>query len=254
MRAFALSTGSSGNSFFVESSKGNRILIDVGLSYSRTKEILNEKDIDIKSIDAILITHEHSDHILGLPNFLKNLKCKFYITKGTLDEINYVDSKFVVVKHHENFDVGDFKVFVIDKPHDAKEAVSYIVDDSVKRLGVFTDLGHVSNEIKHILRTLDFIFLEANYCENHIKNSKDNYNSNYLNRLMSDVGHLGLHQCYEALIDTCNDLQKTCLSHVSENTTTYENTYMQVREKLAKNNKFPELLIGFQGEPTEWVE
>jgi len=258
MRSFALSSGSSANCFYIESNLGVKVLVDLGLSYSKTEEILSERGIDIQEINAICITHEHSDHIIGLKTFASRLNCPIYISKGTFEEasgmsLNEKSDKFKIIKNHSNFNVEDLKVFVVGKPHDAKEAVSFVFDDTDKKLGVFTDLGHVTNEIKHVLKTLDVVYFEANYCEEYVGKIKDSFNSIYLNRLMSNVGHLGLHQTCEALIETANNTQKIILSHISENTNSYENTYRKVSEALREVSLFPQLVVSFQGEPTDWM-
>jgi hemerythrin-like domain-containing protein len=98
------------------------------------------------------------------------------------------------------------------------------------------------------------MFFEANYCDETIDKVKHKYHDTYLNRLMSDYGHLSLNQTIDALVDCSHDMQKIILSHISENTNSYENTYIKIRNALNEVNKFPELLVGFQGEPSEWIE
>lgn len=254
MKSFALATGSSGNCIYVESKLGVKILVDFGISFTKTKEILNDRDIDIKDIDAVFITHEHADHILGLETLIKKTKIPIYMSKGTFDKLRFIDSKkIIIVKNHQNLEIKDLKIFSISKPHDALEALSFIFDDGIK-LGVFTDLGHVNDEIKHVIKTLDIVYMEANYCEKHISKVRDNFNSNYLNRLMSNVGHLGLHQTCDALCDVAQNKQKIILSHISENTNTYTNAYLQVKNALNVIGVFPEIFVSFQGESTDWFE
>lgn len=252
MKSFALCSGSSGNCFYVESKEGVKILVDIGLSFSKAKEILDERGIDINSIDALFITHEHSDHVAGLQTFMNKIKCTVYMSQGSAKELKLKED-VKILKHHDYFSIGDMNIFSISKPHDASEALSFVFDDG-RKLGIFTDLGHVSDEIKHTIKTLDIIYFEANYCENHIEEVKHMFSTTYLNRLMSDFGHLGLHQTCQALVETANDSQKIMLSHISENTNSYENAYLKVRESLRNAGLFPQILVSFQGEPTEWIE
>lgn len=260
MKSFSLASGSSGNCNYIESQSGFKVLIDVGLSYVKTEEILSSKGIDIKDINAICITHEHGDHVSGLKTIASRLECPIYLSKGTFEEVSSIKvserdkKKWIIVKHHSNFKIGDINVLVVEKPHDAKEAVSFVFDDKDKKLGIFTDLGHITDEIKHIMKNLDVVYIEANYCNNHIKKNKDKFSQSYLNRLVSDVGHLGIHQTIDALIETAHDMQKIVLSHISENTNSYENAYVNVRDALREVDKLPEILVGFQGEPTDWIE
>jgi phosphoribosyl 1,2-cyclic phosphodiesterase len=259
MKTFTLSTGSSGNSFYVESSKGIKILVDCGLSYSKTKEILEQKNITLKELDAILITHEHSDHIFGLEQFIKNTNIPIYISKGTYNALKFqVEQEKTnlinFVKHHDSFTVEDLNILVLNRAHDSKEAISFIFNNNNKKLGIFTDLGHVDNESKHILKTLDIIYFETNYCDEIINKKKDNFHHTYINRLTSNVGHLSLTQAISALKDFANNNQTIILSHISENTNTYTNSYSKVKQALNLEKIYPNLQVGFQNEPSDWYQ
>lgn len=258
MRSFALASGSSGNCFFIEGNNGVKILVDLGLSFGKTKEVLNSRGIDINSISAIFITHEHSDHIKGFDVFLKNLDCNFYISKGTYkslsDSYDEFSSKIKFVKNHSLIDLDELRVFVVDKSHDSKEAVSFVFDDGKKKIGIFTDLGEVSNEIKHILKTLDVVYFETNYCEDYINKNCRHMSPNYLNRLMSNRGHLSLRQSIDCLKEVVRNEQRIILCHISENTNFYENAYLQIKEALNSIDLFPEIFVSFQGEACDWVE
>lgn len=254
MRSFALASGSSGNCFYVESSSGYKILVDVGIQFNKIVEILDSRGIDVNEINAVFITHEHSDHIIGLNTFMKNTNCPIYLSRGTFVGSKLLeDKRLIFMKNHDTINLDDVKVFAISKPHDSIEALSFVFDDGVK-LGIFTDLGHVNDEIKHTLKTLDIVYFEANYCPEHIETNKHKFNLTYLNRLMSNVGHLGLHQTCDAIGEFSNDNQRIVLSHISENTNSYENVYLRVSKVLNEVKKFPQIVISFQGEPTEWIE
>lgn len=262
MRSFALASGSSGNCFYLESSSGFSCLVDLGLSFKKMISILDSRDVDINKIDCVFITHEHIDHCCGLVQFLKNTKndVKIYLTKGTFNALKVdVDvfgfDRFVFVQSREVLKLDCGQVFIIDKMHDASEPVSFVFEFDGSKVGFFTDLGVVAVEVLEILKSLDVVYFEANYCSEFLKNKKMGFfNWNYVNRLTSDVGHLGVDDACDVLgCVSCND-QKIVLSHISQNTNTYENTYVKVKEALMKVGKFPELLVSFQGEATEWVE
>jgi phosphoribosyl 1,2-cyclic phosphodiesterase len=257
MKTFTLSTGSSGNSFYVESSKGIKILVDCGLSFTKTKELLEQKNISLEDLDAILITHEHSDHIFGLEQFIKNTSIPIYISKGTFKALKFqVEDKkkelINFVKHHDSFTIKDLNTLTLNRAHDSKEAVSFIFNDNHKKLGIFTDLGHVDNESKHILKTLDIIYFETNYCDEIINEKKDSFHHTYINRLTSNIGHLSLSQAITALKDFANNNQTIILSHISENTNTYTNSYSKVKSALNKEKLYPNLQVGFQNEASDW--
>lgn len=252
MKSFALSSGSSANCFYVESKTSDKFLVDLGLSFIKTREILETRNINIEDLSAIFITHEHSDHVVGIKSFLKNLSCDFYMTKGTFNALDIKSDKIKIIKEHDLINFNSLKLFVVSKPHDANEPVSFVFDEDGHKLGIFTDLGHVTEEIIYILKSLNVIYLEANYCHE-IINSKD-LNFNYVNRLVSDSGHLGVKQSCEILRQIIRDDQKIILSHISENTNSYENAYLKIKHFLDDLGKFPQILVSFQAEPTDWVE
>ena len=253
MRSFALASGSAGNCFYFESEK-KKVLVDVGLSFSKMSEKLEEKNLDVDLIDVIFITHEHLDHVKGFEMAFKNLKCDFYMSEGTFEALKLErDDRIKFVKNHDVLVFDDLKVFVVEKSHDAREAVSFVFESGGKKQGVFTDLGCVSDEIIHILKTLDVVYLEANYCEDFMKKSEKELNINYVNRLVSDKGHLSVGQCCDALKKFSFDGQRIILSHVSENTNSYANVYKCINEYLNKCDKNPILEVSFQNEATNWI-
>ena len=251
MRSFALATGSSGNCYYIESESGVKILVDIGLSFKRTKEILAQRGVDISDIDYVFITHEHSDHCCGLANFAKQVDAKICMTKGTFSALNLDLDNCRIVKNHEVVLCRDVKVFVVSKSHDSCDAVSYVFENGVK-IGIFTDLGYVSDEIKHILKTLDVIYFEVSYCDEII--AKRNLGYLYVNRLVSDIGHLCTEESAKVLSEVCNSNQKIVLAHISKNANTYENAYIKVKSFLEKCEVFPQILVSFQDEPTDWLE
>ncbi|NQZ85479.1 MAG: MBL fold metallo-hydrolase [Nanoarchaeales archaeon] len=253
MKTFLLSTGSAGNSFYIESQNKTKVLVDCGLSYTKTKEILEEKNIDINELTAILITHEHSDHISGLDQILKQTKIPVYISQGTFDFLKIDKTEQInIVKHHDTLNFDDLNILVLNRAHDSREAISFIFNDNHKKLGIFTDLGHVDNESKHILKTLDIIYFEANYDDEIIAKNKDRFHYTYINRLTSNVGHLSLAQSIKAIKEFANNNQTIILSHISQNTNTYTNTYIQVKQALEEMNIYPNLHVGFQNESSDW--
>ena len=251
MKSFALASGSSGNCFYLESESGVKILVDLGLSFKRTKDILSLRGIDVCDIDYVFVTHEHCDHCVGLESFSKQVDCRFYMSRGTYKGLGVSLEKVVFVKNHEGFELDDLKVFCVGKSHDSNEALSYVFENG-KKVGFFTDLGYVSDEIKHILKTLDVIYFESSYCDDVILRRDLGYV--YVNRLVSDLGHLNTCEGARVLGEVCNSNQKIVLSHISKNANTYENAYCKVRKVLDSLNVFPQLFVSFQDEPTEWIE
>lgn len=256
MKSFALASGSTGNCIYVENDNQQGILLDCGLPYSKIEKILKDKNRSIKNIKAIFITHEHSDHVSGLESFLNNVEgIDLYASKGTINALGLPETKFNIIKKHSIVQILSFKVLCISKPHDAREALSFIIENKSKKLCFFTDLGHITSEITHSMKNSDILYVEANYCEKYIyEKMKHILNSQYLNRLMSDRGHLSLNQLKEVLLEVCDSSKKIILSHISENTNTYENAYTQIKKTLNDNGIFPQIYVSFQGEPTDWID
>ncbi|MDA3856135.1 MAG: MBL fold metallo-hydrolase [Candidatus Woesearchaeota archaeon] len=251
MRSFALASGSSGNCYYVETDKV-KILVDVGLSFKKIKEILDSRGVEVEDIDYIFITHEHSDHASGLPMFLKNVKnVKILLSQGTYDGLKLKLENYEIIKNHQIVTLEDLKTFVVEKPHDTIEAMSFVFENNGMKVGIFTDIGYIGDEIKHILKSLNVVYFEANYCQSVIKNNSD-LNYNYVNRLTSDEGHLGLDECCDVLKNVTFDSQKIILSHISTNTNFYENAYVKVKNSLKEVGLFPEIFVSFQGEATDW--
>jgi len=262
MRSFVLSSGSSANCFYVEDNN-IKILIDCGLSFSKTKEFLNEKDIDIEDISSIFITHEHSDHIAGFEVIFKNLSCNFYLTKGTFDffkkKFDFLKNdkkmnRFVFIENHNLIKLGDLSIFVIKKSHDANEPVSFVISNGIKKYGFFTDLGYVGDEIIRLMVDLDVLYIETNYCDKILDEKREVLYSNYVNRLRSDIGHLSVLQTCSVLKKVAKNNMIIVLCHISENTNNYTNSYLNVKKFLSKNDLNSKLLLSFQKRPTDWIE
>lgn len=255
MRTFVLASGSSGNSFLIEDNEKNKYLIDIGLSYKKIKEILLEKNISPQEISGVFITHEHSDHILGLEVFMKNVNCPIYLTKGTFKALNFKNNlnneRFIFVKSNQILKLENLKVFVVGKSHDVIEPVSFVFENGIK-VGIFTDLGEVDNKILEILKNLDIVYFETNFCEEILKNV--DYNPQYISRLHSNLGHLSVQDSIEIIKNFVRNDQKIILSHISENTNTYENSYNLVKNSLNELNIDCELYVSFQGQSSDWIE
>lgn len=253
MRCFALSSGSRGNSFYFEGENGESLLIDMGLSFNKTSQILSEKGVDIESIQGIFITHEHGDHSSGVFTALNRINSIFYMSEGTKQALELEDEKIKVIKEHELVNIGNFRVFSVPKSHDAAEPISFLVEENGSKAAIFTDLGEVSDEVKHAMKETDILFLEANYCDEMATANEIGMSSAYITRLCSDKGHLSIDSCLESLEETAKDRQKIILCHISENLNNYEHVYVKIRDRLYDKNIKPSLRVSIQGEPTDWI-
>ena len=147
MRFESIASGSSGNCIYVGSDR-THLLMDVGISRKRTGQALHDIGLDFKDIDGIFLTHEHSDHIMGLPVIAKYSQMPIYATKGTIRALarmpKYRDidpDRFICIRADEPVSVGDLKIDPMAISHDAAEPVGYRVYEGSKKACICTDLG-----------------------------------------------------------------------------------------------------------------
>ena len=140
MRAIVLGSGSKGNSTLLIGKK-KKILIDVGFSYPKMKQLLNNYHFEPQDIDAILITHTHKDHIIGLSSFLKRNRIPVYTNQLMYEELSKSINTDTVILNDEDFDVDEFKIEIIHTSHDAKGSVGFIVNNDKTSLVYVTDTG-----------------------------------------------------------------------------------------------------------------
>lgn len=249
MRTFALCSGSSGNCFYVENNFGDKILIDFGISFKRAKEILLEKNINIEDIDAVFITHEHSDHIRGLKVLSKKVDMRVYMTKGTADFLNIVN--FELLEKNKRLSFKNFNILPIEKSHDAVEPVNFIIESDNSKIGFFSDMGYIDNLTKSIIKELDLVYFEANYDTQIINPNKSFF---YIDRCLSEYGHLDSKESIEFLAKNLSENQKVVFCHISENNNCYKKLENDFKEILKQNNKNIDFFISYQKEAIDFIE
>jgi phosphoribosyl 1,2-cyclic phosphodiesterase len=189
VRFASLGSGSRGNALLVESGK-TRLLIDVGFGPREVSRRLERLDLAVGDIDAVLVTHEHSDHISGVFSCARRFGWAVVLTHGTLvacrNTGGTVPSK--IIDSHEVFSVGDLGIHAFPVPHDAREPVQFILTDGAKRLGVLTDAGHVTSHMVAMLDDCDALVLECNHDAGMLE--QGNYPRALKHRIGSAWGHL----------------------------------------------------------------
>ena len=188
----SLYSGSSGNSLFVETPNA-KILIDAGVSTKKIETALNDLEVDIHDIDAVLVTHEHSDHVKGLGTLAKKFNIPIYANQETWDAMPEIAEKVQLenqnlYKPNEKFDIGDLKVFPFSIPHDAANPCGFSIFNNKTKLTIATDLGHMDNNLLNNLKESSFILLESNYDPEILKCSK--YPFILKQRIAGPNGHL----------------------------------------------------------------
>lgn len=215
-----LYSGSSGNSTYLEN-EDTSLLVDLGVSCRAAVNALQELNVDFDKLKGILITHEHTDHIKGLPVFLKKHPLPLY---GSEEVLQYIRSNFDLPKDVElhradpqGFSVGSMEVHPFRTLHDSVGSLGFRIHvDEGKNVGVATDLGVYTKEVEDGLSGCDVVLLESNYDDGMIMAS--NYPYYLKRRIRSDNGHLSNTDCSLALPNlAAKGTHHFVLGHLSQN-------------------------------------
>ena len=236
---YSLYSGSSGNSLFLES-ENTKLLIDAGVSSKKIENALNSLEIAPESIDGILITHEHSDHVQGLGTFAKKFNLPVFVNQKTLDAMPKQKEKISekninIFKIEEKFEIGDLKIKPFSIPHDAANPCGFNIFKDNKKISIATDIGHMTRGILKNLEDSIFIMLESNYDPNVLMYSK--YPYPLKSRIAGPNGHLSNELAGKTISHLLNSgLQQAILGHLSKQSNFPELAYKTVVDELMSTN------------------
>lgn len=255
MRAAVLGSGSSGNAVVVESG-GRRVLIDAGFSCRQLERRLELLGCTAASLDAVFITHEHSDHVCGLDVLARRYRMPIYATEGTLAGLRVADEvaeRIKVIASGKAFDAGGFRVEAFAVPHDSREPVGFVLEDpGGRRLGLAGDLGTRSQLAWGRLCELDTLILEANHDLQMLRNGP--YPWALKQRVSGRQGHLSNREAAQGLADLlCDRLRHVVLYHLSRTNNLPELAADVIGARLAQESSSAEVVISYQDRPTEWI-
>ena len=248
-----LASGSSGNAALL-ATENTRILIDAGLSLRELGKRLAAAGEDIERLDAILITHEHTDHVAGLPVMARSRKVRasIYMTWLTAPAIDWGTAvpRLETFQAGASFQVGDIEVQSFSVPHDAVDPVGFTFEAEGIRVGVATDLGYIPESIKYHLRRTDLLLLEANHDLDMLKVGP--YPWSVKQRVMSRVGHLSNLGMSDYLTqDFDRTTSNLVLGHLSEHNNHPEIVRMIAQQALEERGLSARLSIAGQHSPSE---
>jgi phosphoribosyl 1,2-cyclic phosphodiesterase len=217
LRFSSLGSGSEGNALLVQVS-GSMLMMDCGFGLAETEMRLERAGARPADLDAILVTHEHSDHIGGVARFARKHGTPVWLTHGTakvLTDGSLPHALRHYVDPHERFAVGDIEVTPFFVPHDAYEPVQYVFSDGASRLGVLTDTGSITTHIRESLSGCDALVLECNHDLDMLMNGA--YPISLKRRVAGKFGHLDNLTAASLLsaID-CSRLKHILAAHLSK--------------------------------------
>ncbi|HYW81342.1 MAG TPA: MBL fold metallo-hydrolase [Thermoguttaceae bacterium] len=254
MRVISLQSGSNGNSVYVEAD-GVRLLFDAGISGKQAELRLASHGRDIRRVDGVLISHDHSDHARSMGIFQRKFGLPLHVTGKTLEvaarrcRLGRIDT----VHHFEPTAVlrfRDVSVETIPTPHDGADGVAFVVDDGRHRLGILTDLGHVFDGLESLIGSLDAILIESNYDPRMLADG--DYPDFLKERITGPGGHLSNDEAARLLSAAAGSrMQWACLGHLSQDNNEPEVALRTHRRILG--DRFPLHIAGRHG-PTDVLE
>jgi phosphoribosyl 1,2-cyclic phosphodiesterase len=192
----SLNSGSNGNCYYI-GNDAEAILVDAGISCRETERRMQRLGLSMDKVKAIFISHEHTDHISGLPVLSKKYQLPVYITAGTLQHGQLDLQRHLVspFQAYQAVQVGALSITAFPKFHDANDPHSFVVTSSTVRVGVFTDIGKPCDHLINHFKQCHAAFLEANYDEGMLMNGR--YPVFLKNRIKGGEGHLSNAQALE---------------------------------------------------------
>ena len=234
----SLNSGSNANCYYVGNDQ-EALLVDAGLSCRETEKRMKQLGLSLQKVKALFVSHEHADHISGVPGLSKKYQLPVYITEGTFrnSSIPVEEPLLRHFRHTKTLEIGSLSVTPFRKSHDAADPHSFMISGHGINVGVITDIGYACKRVIKYFSQCDAAFLEANYCEDMLENG--NYPYHLQQRIRGDEGHLSNAQALELFQHYRSpQLQLLVLSHLSRN-----NNKPELVEKLFAPHANPTRIV-----------
>lgn len=246
----SLNSGSNGNCYYIGNSN-DAILIDVGISCREVERRMRALSLPIEKLKAIFISHEHSDHIRGVPVLSKKYNLPVYVTPATRKKgrIYFKHEAFYSFAEKLPVNIGHLTVTAFKKFHDAADPYSFTIEYRGIKVGVFTDIGKCCDNLIMHFKHCHAAFLESNYDEEMLENGRYPY---YLkSRIRGGLGHLSNKEALDLFIQHRSpSLKYLILSHLSQ-----ENNHPEIVEKLFNSHaESTEIIVASRHEPTKLIK
>lgn len=215
MRFASLGSGSQGNALVV-SAGPSTVMVDCGFGLKDCVGRLARLGLEPGALSAIVVTHEHGDHIGGVARLAAQHGIPIWLTHGTARHLEGADG--LAVNHitgYRRFAVGELEITPFPVPHDASEPAQFVIGDGARRLGVLTDVGSITSHMVEMLSACDALFLECNHDEARLRAS--DYPASLIERVAGDYGHLSNETAAELLRRVAHGgLQHVVAAHLSQ--------------------------------------
>jgi phosphoribosyl 1,2-cyclic phosphodiesterase len=213
----SLNSGSNANCYYI-GNNNEAVLVDAGLSCRETEKRMKLSGLSMSTVKALFVSHEHSDHITGIPALSKKYQLPVYITSATFKNAK-IPVEPVLIKNFKAdlaISIGNLLITPFSKSHDADDPHSFMISSDGINIGVITDIGHACKQVIKYFKQCDVAFLEANYCADMLE--KGNYPYHLKKRISSNRGHLSNDQALDLFNQYRSDkLSLLILSHLSKN-------------------------------------
>lgn len=260
LRFSILASGSTGNAMIVENDRV-RLLVDAGLSARKIEQLMSERQTSCQEVDAILVTHEHSDHIKGLGPVARRYNLPIYANEKTWSQLDRMigdidEEQRVVLPTGDTYDFDTLRVESYPISHDAADPVGYCFYDGEQKLSLVTDLGYLSPKVKEKVADSDVLILEANHDIEMLR--VGSYPWNVKRRILGDTGHLSNQAAGEALGELITKKTKRVyLAHLSREHNMLDLAKMTVNHVLEEfgihlQDRNVKLMDTYYDRPTAW--
>lgn len=253
MKICVLSSGSKGNVTYLEIN-GKKFLLDAGRNYKYIADSLKDINVDIKDINYILITHDHSDHITALKTLVTKTKATVITSAKILELLTDLENYPNVLPLEDEVVIDGIKITSLHSSHDAIDSRNYVIEADGKTIAYITDTGYINNKYFKILKNLDVYLFESNHDIELLQHGP--YPAWLKKRVLSDEGHLSNKLSSFYLSKLVGDkTKKIILIHLSETNNLEEIALETINNTFLENNiKFANIECAKQNEKTEVVE
>lgn len=213
----SLNSGSNGNCYYVGNDT-EAVLVDAGISCREIERRMRRLGLFLEKVKAVFVSHEHSDHIKGLPVLVKKYQLPVYITPATMQNgrLHFQEDLLRTFNAHEPVSIGQLSITAFPKFHDASDPYSFVVSCNNICVGVFTDIGVPCSHLRNYFQHCHAAFLEANYDDEML--DKGSYPVYLKNRIRGGLGHLSNKQALELFVaHKPQFMSHLLLSHLSKN-------------------------------------